>query len=57
MGHPKFDYRMFTARANSRAKVASEMLDCNIIAPLAQRESTGESVGENAVLVLKARNR
>jgi hypothetical protein len=48
---------MFTARAASKAKVTSEMLDCTIIATFAQRESTGESVGEKAVLVLKARNR
>ena len=51
------NHRMFTARAASRAKVTSEMLDCTIIATFAQRESTGESVGEKAVLVLKARNR
>jgi hypothetical protein len=41
---------MFTARAASNARVASEMLDCTIMATLAQRESTGESVGEKAVL-------
>ena len=50
-------YRMLTARAASRARVAREMLDWIIISPLAQRESTGESVGENAVLVLNARKR
>ena len=48
---------MFTARAASRATVAKEMVDCTIMATLAQRESTGESVGEKAVLVLKARKR
>jgi len=48
---------MFTARAASSAMVASEIADCIIIMSLAQRESTGTSVGENAVLVLKARNR
>ena len=50
-------YRMLTARAASKARVASEMLDCSIMAIFAQRASTGESVGENAVLVLKARKR
>ena len=48
---------MFTARAASKARVASEMLDWSIMAIFAQRASTGESVGENAVLVLKARKR
>ena len=33
------------------------MMDWIIIMTFAQRESTGTSVGENAVLVLKARNR
>ncbi len=50
-------YRMFTARAASKARVASEMLDCTITTTLAQRASTGVSVGEKAVLVLKARKR
>ena len=54
---PSRSYRMFTARAASRATVAKETVDCTIMATLAQRESTGESVGENAVLVLKARKR
>ena len=54
---PADNYRMFTARAASRARVAKEMVDCTIMATLAQRESTGESVGEKAVLVLKARKR
>ena len=48
---------MFTARAAIRATVASEIEACTIIISLAQRESTGTSVGENAVLVLKARNK
>src|SRR5579872_525140 len=50
-------YRMFTARAASRAMVASEMSDCSIMRTFAQRESTGTSVGEKAVLVLKAMKR
>jgi hypothetical protein len=50
-------YRIFTARAASSASVASEIADWIIISALAQRESTGTSVGENAVLVLNARNR
>ena len=50
-------YSMFTARAARIAMVASEMAACSIIRILAQRESTGTSVGEKAVLVLKARNR
>src|SRR5271170_5194505 len=49
--------RIFTARAASRATVVKEMNDCTIIMSLAHRERTGTSVGENAVLVLKARNR
>jgi hypothetical protein len=48
---------MFTARAASKATVAKDMLACTIMANLAQGESTGESVGEKAVLVLKARKR
>jgi len=50
-------YRILMARAASRAMVVSEMAAWIIIKPLAQRESTGTSVGEKAVLVLKARNR
>ncbi len=48
---------MLTARAASKARVAREMLDWVIMSTLAQRESTGESVGEKAVLVLNARKR
>ena len=51
------DYRMFTARAASRATVAKEMRAWIIMRIFAQEDRTGESVGENAVLVLKARNR
>lgn len=50
-------YRIFTARAASSTTVATEMNACSIINSLAQRVSTGQSVGENAVLVLNARNR
>ncbi len=46
-----------TARAASRAMIKSEISDCIIIITLAQRARTAVSVGENAVLVLKARNR
>jgi hypothetical protein len=51
------DHKMFTARAANSATVTSEMEACTIIITLAQRDSTGTSVGENAVLVLNARNR
>jgi hypothetical protein len=34
-----------------------EIIAWTIISSLAQRDSTGTSVGDNAVLVLKARNR
>ncbi len=46
-----------TARAASSAMIDSEISDCSIISTLAQRDSTDVSVGENAVLVLNARNR
>jgi hypothetical protein len=48
---------MFTARAARSAIVTKDMDDWIIIKVLAQRESAGASVGEKAVLVLKARNR
>ena len=51
------DQSMLTARAASKARVAREMLDWIIMSTLAQRERTGESVGEKAVLVLNARKR
>jgi hypothetical protein len=50
-------YRMLTARAARSATVAKEISDCAIIITLAHRDRTGESVGENAVLVLNARNK
>ena len=49
--------RIFTARAASKATIVREMIDCTIMPILAQRERTAVSVGEKAVLVLKARNR
>src|SRR5215213_7015393 len=48
---------MLTARAARSASTVSEMSDWSIMSALAQRASTGASVGENAVLVLKARKR
>jgi hypothetical protein len=50
-------YRMLTARAARSAMISSESSDCNIIKTLAHRAKMGASVGEKAVLVLKARNR
>jgi hypothetical protein len=48
---------MFTALAASRARTASEMIACIIIRIFAHRERAGVSVGDNAVLVLKAKNK
>ena len=48
---------MLTARAANSATVANEMSARTIIRSLAQDDRTGESVGENAALVLNARNR
>jgi hypothetical protein len=48
---------MFTALAARSAAVANDIDAWIIIKILAQRDSGGTSVGENAVLVLKARNR
>ena len=48
---------MLTARAAISATVASDIDACTIIINFAQRERTGTSVGENAVLVLNARNK
>ena len=50
-------YSMLTARAASSAMTSREISACSIVMILAQRESTGASVGEKAVLVLKARKR
>src|SRR5882762_4541470 len=59
---PKFsgnadNHRIFTARPASSAITRREISDWSIIRIFAQRDSTGTSVGEKAVLVLKARNR
>jgi len=50
-------HRMLTARAASGATAASEIADRKIIRIFAQRVNTGKSIGENAVLVLEARER
>ena len=50
-------YKILTARAAISATVISDIDACTIIISFAQRDRTGTSVGENAVLVLKARNR
>ena len=50
-------YRIFTARATISTITISEIDACKIIRLLALRESTGTSVGDRAVLVLKARKR
>ena len=50
-------YKIFTARAASSTRIDSEISDCSMVATLAHRESTAVSVGEKAVLVLKAINR
>lgn len=48
---------MFTARAASNAMIAREIRDCSMVPSFAHRDKTAVSVGENAVLVLNARNR
>jgi hypothetical protein len=48
---------MLTALATMTATLVNEMMACTIIIIFAHRDSTGTSVGENAVLVLKARKR
>ena len=50
-------HKIFTALAASNASTVSEIEDWTIIKTFAQRWRTGTSVGENAVLVLKARKR
>jgi len=49
--------RILTARAARRATMVKEIRDWSIVPALAQRERTAVSVGEKAVLVLKARKR
>jgi hypothetical protein len=46
-----------TARAASSTTIVSEISDCSIMRPFAQRATGAVSVGEKAVLVLKATNR
>jgi hypothetical protein len=48
---------MLTARAANRTTINREINDWVITSTLAQCESTAVSVGEKAVLVLKARKR
>ena len=48
---------MFTALAASNASTASEIVACIIISTFAHRERAGVSVGDRAVLVLKAKNK
>ena len=48
---------MLTARAANKPMTKREIMACVIIRIFAQRDSTGVSVGERAVLVVKARNR
>src|SRR5665213_2750284 len=52
---PNRAYKILIARAASSAMTAREIVDCIITRTFAHRESTGASVGEKAVLVLKAR--
>jgi hypothetical protein len=49
--------KMLMARAASSAMIAREMSDCVMTANFAQRPRTAVSVGEKAVLVLKAKKR
>ena len=55
--HGAIGHRIFTARAARITTTVKEMLAWAIVSNFAQRDSTGTSVGEKAVLVLKARNR
>ena len=50
-------HRILTARAASKTSTVREMIDWSIISTLPQRANTGTSVGEKAVLVLKAMKR
>lgn len=56
-GSRRLVYRIFTARAARITMMVNEMVACAITSALAQRERTAVSVGESAVLVLKARKR
>ena len=48
---------MLIARAANNTMINNDSSDCTIIKTFAQRANTGTSVGENAVLVLKAKNK
>src|SRR5262249_19966199 len=50
-------YRILTARAARSTITANEIVAWSIIKSFAQRARTGASVGDKAVLVLKATNR
>ncbi len=50
-------HKMLTARAASNAMMVREISAWSIMPTFAQRDRTAVSVGENAVLVLKARKR
>src|SRR5215475_4470799 len=49
--------RILTARAAKSAMISRDRSACSIIKSLAHRASAGTSVGEKAVLVLKAKNK
>ena len=50
-------YRILTARAANSTRISNEMRAWSIINSLAHRATTGVSVGDKAVLVVKARNK
>jgi hypothetical protein len=50
-------HKILTARAAKTAMTVSETIDCTVISNFAQEVSGAVSVGENAVLVLNARNK
>ena len=52
-----YPQRMLMARAASNTTMVKEIVAWSIMSSLAHGESTGASVGDRAVLVLKARNR
>ena len=50
-------HKILTARAANSAMINRESSDCSIIRTFTHLVSTGASVGEKAVLVLKAKNK
>jgi hypothetical protein len=50
-------YKILTARAASSTTMISEISDWSMVPSFAHRDSTAVSVGENAVLVLNAKNK